>query len=84
MAHVVDAADELCTVMFGYARCSHVAVPIRVVPLTWMGGDRSQRTEFPGCLWMCCAIKRLNCVCLIVLTTIMLVLYIHHPKREVL
>ena len=26
MAYVVDAADELGTVVFGYARCSHVAV----------------------------------------------------------
>ena len=26
MAHVVDTADELGTVLFRYARCSHVAV----------------------------------------------------------
>ena len=26
MAHEVDTADELGTVLFGYARCSHVAV----------------------------------------------------------
>ena len=25
VAHVVDAADDLGTVLFGYARCSHVA-----------------------------------------------------------
>ena len=26
MAHVVDTAAELGTVLFGYSRCSHVAV----------------------------------------------------------
>ena len=26
MAHVLDTADELGTVLFRYARCSHVAV----------------------------------------------------------
>ena len=26
MAHVVDTADELGSVLFGYARCSHMAV----------------------------------------------------------
>ena len=73
--HMVDAADELRTVLFGYGRCSHVAVDIyshwsRATDMDGRGSPLITADELNS-LEVCGCIAPLNYVNLIVLTTIL-------------
>ena len=81
MAHVVDTADELGTVLFGYARCSHVAV------------DHSSDMDGRGSLLITAnklhSLKFVDVLAQLYMFNcgdnyIVFVLYICYPKKEVL
>ena len=91
MAHVVDAADKLGTVVFGYARCSHVAVDryshsSHAIDMDGRGSplitvDELNSLEVCGCV---APLEPQLCMFNCVGNYIRLVFYIRHPKREVL